>query len=133
MSLLDHQCSHECSSMNMAWPRRVPGPDRPIWCAHWMGVMPCRRTISWNSPAACAQCTVKGSPRSRAAATLSRSRSSVQVSICAGEIMPDSRPLGCLARSSQSRSASSNACRPAASFHSYSSRWERRTTHRDEA
>ena len=56
---------------------------------------------------------------------------SVQVSICAGEIMPDSRPLGCLAISSQSRRAASNFCRPAGSFHSYSSRWDRRTTHRD--
>jgi hypothetical protein len=46
MSFRDHQCSHECSSMNIAWPRMVPGPESPIWCAHWMGVMPWRRTIS---------------------------------------------------------------------------------------
>ncbi len=31
---------------NAAVERMVPGPVRPIWCAHWTGVMPWRRTIS---------------------------------------------------------------------------------------
>ena len=28
ISFFDHQCSHECSSMNMAWPKMEPGPVR---------------------------------------------------------------------------------------------------------
>ncbi len=80
--------------------------------------MPWRRIISCTSVTACEQCTVNGNFRSRAAAIESRSRSSVQVSICIGETTPDSRPLGCLTAWSTTFNDASKFVRPRASFQS---------------
>ena len=83
--------------MNIACPSTVRGDRMPRSCANCTGERPWRSTITRNSLTLCAQCTVSGMSRASAAAWLSRSRSVVQVSICAGETMPDSRPDGCAA------------------------------------
>ena len=70
--------------MKMPWPITVEGPSRPMLFAYCTGVTPWRRTISWNSATLWDRWVVSGMARSSAAATESRNRSSVQVSIWAG-------------------------------------------------
>ena len=123
------QCTQEWSSTKIAWPRIVRGPSRPIFSAHCSGVVPCRFTISRNSLTLCAAWVVIGRLRSAAAATLSRSRSSVQVSICAGNTMPKSRPEGCCPAASITRSAASKPRRPPASSQAYFSSCRFSTVH----
>ena len=105
--------------MNIACPSTVRGDRMPRSRANCTGDLPWRSTITRNSLTLCAQCTVSGRSRASAAAKLSRSRSVVQVSICAGETMPDSRPEGCAAACSISASAASRPRRPAASSQRY--------------
>jgi hypothetical protein len=81
-------------------------------------VSPWRRIISRTSLTLCEQCVVNGRFRSCAAARLSRSNSSVQVSICIGETTPDSLPEGCASASSITRSAFAKPARPRGSFQS---------------
>jgi len=98
----------------------APGARTSSASSQPTGVLPWRRVISWNSTIDCAAWIWNGTPRSCAAAKLSRIISAVQVSICAGATMPDSRPDGWFCAASTSFSASSMAVRPAASSHSYS-------------
>ena len=95
----------------------------PISCSHWIGVKPSRRVISWNSTTLCAAWICQEMPRARASARLSRSRPGAQVSICAGQAMPKSRPDGCCSARWMRENASSIAFSPAASSHSYSTTW----------
>jgi len=117
-SLLVCQRTQEWVSRNSAWPRIVPGPRRPSWSAQRIGVTPWRRIISRTSLTLCEQWVVNGRPRSVAAARLSRSSASVQVSICIGETTPDNRPLGCASASSITASALIKPARPRGSFQS---------------
>ena len=79
--------------------------------------------ISWNSLTDCAAWICHDTPRAFASANESRSRPSVQVSICAGTTMPNRRPDGCCSARSISDSASPIAFSPAASSQAYSTIW----------
>jgi len=94
--------------------------------------LPWRAVISRNSTTLCDAWICTGVFRAFAASTLACSSASVQVSTWAGASMPKRRPLSCRAAASITLSACAMASRPAASFHSYSTRWPLRVNQRAE-
>ena len=76
----------------MACPRITSGPRKPMSASHSIGVRPLRRTISWNSLTDWLTWIWIGTLRSLAAARVSRSSASVQVSTWTGLRNPLTRP-----------------------------------------
>ncbi len=79
----------------MPWPITRSGPSTPMASSHSIGVLPWRRTISWNSTTAWQACVCIGMPRFLASCSASLKKPSRQVSICDGQTIAENRPLGC--------------------------------------